>query len=297
MTSSVARDDDTGGSRVASGSFSCLVCGETSFEPHLQILLRCPCCGFVTANLDAPLHARSLYEGDYFTGEEYLDYLADEAVFRKNFRRRLADVKRFCSGGRLLEIGSAYGLFLDEARSMFEEVVGFEVNADAARHACGELSLDVRTDDFLSATVEGLGGLFDAVVMWDVIEHLERPDLFIGKIAAVAQPGAHLFLTTGDIGSRVARMRGRSWRLIHPPTHLHYFDRSTLPELLKRCGFETVDIKSVGYTRSWRQILYSIFVLNLKWPGMYDRLASMIGPRAGITLDLGDIMQVAAVRH
>src|SRR4029079_2967820 len=95
---------------------SCLVCGASTFEVQWEILLRCRTCGFVTARLDAPIDARRLYEGDYFTGEEYLDYLAYEAFFRKNFRKRLKQIRQHATGGRLLEIGAAYGFFLDLAR-------------------------------------------------------------------------------------------------------------------------------------------------------------------------------------
>jgi cyclopropane fatty-acyl-phospholipid synthase-like methyltransferase len=154
----------------------CIVCGHDHWRDHLDLLLQCERCGFVTARVDASLDARSLYEGDYFTGEEYLDYLADEAFFRKNFEKRLKRVRARCPGGRLLEIGAAYGFFLDCARPSFEGV-GFEVNPAAVDHARGKLGLDVRSADFLSTDLASLGGPFDAAVMWDVIEHLERPDL------------------------------------------------------------------------------------------------------------------------
>ena len=53
---------------------------------------------------DANSALRQLYDGKYFKGEEYLDYQADEAFFRRNFRKRLAQVRKHRSTGRLLEI-------------------------------------------------------------------------------------------------------------------------------------------------------------------------------------------------
>lgn len=271
----------------------CLVCGHTGMDPHLDVLQRCPACGFVTARLDAPVEARKLYEGDYFTGEEYLDYLADEAFFRRNFRKRAEDLLRRRSGGRLLEIGAAYGFFLDLVKDRFE-AVGYEVNPAAVRHAREVLGLDVRRDDFLAVRIEDLGEPMDATVMWDVIEHLERPDLFLERIAEVSRPGALLYVTTGDIGSALARWRGRKWRMIHPPSHLHYFDRRTLPKLLARCGFRTLDVRSVGVARSFRQVLYSVFALGLKMPRAYEGLKKIVPAAWGFTLNTFDIMQVVA---
>ncbi len=272
---------------------TCLVCGHDRFKSHLDILLKCPACGFVTARRDGKGDIRSLYQGGYFTGEEYLDYRADEALFRKTFRKRLNDVLRRKSSGRLLEIGSAYGFFLDLAREHFD-VVGFEVNREASRYASETFGLDVRTTDFLEADPADIGGLFDVTVMWDVIEHLERPDLVLARIAEFSKPGALLYVTTGDIGSLLARWRGRKWRLIHPPSHLHYFDRSTLTRLLGNHGFRVIEVHLVGVARSLRQILYSILVLGSDMPRAYAALKKVIPPSWGLTLNTFDIMLVVA---
>lgn len=272
---------------------TCLVCAHEGFEPFLDVLLRCSQCGFVTARLDEAVDTRRIYDGGYFTGEEYLDYPGDEALLRKNFRRRLGEILARRSGGRLLEIGAAYGYFLDLARPYFE-VIGFEVNREAVRHAREVLALDVRADDFLQVDQGAIGGLVDVTVMWDVIEHLERPDRFLAHIAELSWPGALLFLTTGDIGSRLARWRGPKWRLIHPPSHLHYFDRSTITRLLANHGFEVLDIRSVGVTRSLRQILYSALVLGLKAPRAYGMAKRLIPASWGVTVNTFDIMRVIA---
>lgn len=272
---------------------TCLVCGAASFTPLWEILQRCGDCGFVTARLDAPIDARQLYEGDYFTGEEYLDYLADEVFFSRNFRKRLSQIRQHSTGGRLLEIGAAYGFFLALAREHFD-VVGYEVNPAAVAHAIDVLGLDVRQNDFLAETPADIGRPIDVAVMWDVIEHLERPDFFLQKIADCSRPGGVLCLTTGDIGSFVARRRGRKWRMIHPPSHLHYFDRETIARLLDRCGFEVLEIKAIGVARSIRQILYSILVLNLHARKLYDTASRIVPSSAGFTLNTYDIMQVVA---
>ncbi len=275
---------------------ACLVCAHQGLEPFLDLLLKCPQCGFVTARLDEPVDARRLYEGDYFSGEEYLDYRADEAILKRNFRRRLKEILARRSQGRLLEIGAAYGFFLDLARQHFQ-VLGFELNPAAARHARDSLRLDVRTDDFLQSNEASIGGKVDVTVMWDVIEHLERPDRFLARIAELSNTGALLYLTTGDIGSRMARWRGRKWRLIHPPSHLHYFDRGTIARLLADHGFEVLDIRSIGIARSLRQILYSVLALGLKLPAAYRAAEKVVPASWGVTINTFDIMRVIARRE
>ena len=273
----------------------CLVCGHIGLDPHFDVLLRCPACGFVTANMDRPLDVHAVYDTDYFTGGEYLDYQEDEVFFKKTFRDRLRQLLRRRRDGRLLEIGAAYGFFLDLAREHFQ-VIGYEVNHAAARYAREALGVDVRTDDFLRSTVQGIDGPVDVTVMWDVIEHLERPDLYLARIAALSRPGALLYVTTGDIGSLLARLRGRKWRMIHPPTHMHYFSRPTLARLLANHGFRVLGTQAVGVARSVRQVLYYILVLRMGRPKTYQALTKAIPPTWGFTLNTLDIMQVVAER-
>ncbi len=274
----------------------CLVCGGSRFAPFLEILEKCGSCGFVTARLDEPFDAREVYDDAYFKGTEFLDYKADGAFFRRNFRSRVERVRRHRPHGRLLEIGSAYGFFLDVARSHFD-VVGFEINAEAARYGREELGLDLRSEDFLAVSPEDVGVPVDVVAMWDVIEHLERPDRFLDHLQAFCLPGADLFVTTADIGSFVARVRGRRWRMIHPPSHLHYFDRTTVARLLANHGFDVTTIETVGYSRSIRQVVYAIFALKLGWGRLYDAVQRLVPAGWGFYLDLHDIILVHATRR
>jgi SAM-dependent methyltransferase len=277
-------------------SLHCLVCLHDGLDPHWAGLRRCPACGFVTADLERPVDAEKLYDGDYFRGEEYLDYRSDEAFFKRYFRIRLDELLRRKSSGRLLEVGAAYGFFLDLAKAHFD-VVGFEVNREAARHASTVLGVDVRTDDFPSVAAQTIGGPVDVTVMWDVIEHLAEPDRFLAHVAELSRPGALLYLTTGDIGSLLARWRGPKWRMIHPPTHVHYFSRATLRRLLERLGFRVLDVRAVPVARSVRQVLYSILVLRMRRPATYEALARRVPPTWGFTINTFDIMQVVAERR
>ena len=90
---------------------------------------------------------------------------------------------------------------------------------------------------------------FDVVCLWDTIEHLLDPRAYLERAHDVLADKGYLFLTTGDIGSAMARMRGASWRMIHPPSHLNYFSRETMTRLLDRVGFDVVSIRSVGTHR------------------------------------------------
>lgn len=252
----------------------CIVCQDKTarFEPFWPGLQRCSNCGHCTARICvSDLNAKAVYGTGYFHGDEYADYLRDRPTFEKQFRSRLLQVKRYRTGGDLVEIGSAYGFFLAIAQESFR-VRGFDTAEEPVAYARECLGVDVRCQDALDVSLEPESA--DVVVMWDTIEHLPRPDLVMDKLVQVLRPDGYLFLTTGDIGSLLARFRRERWRLIHPPTHLHYFSRETIATLLEGRGLQPVEMRYVGTRRSLRQIAHSLLALGKERPSRLYRLLS-----------------------
>jgi SAM-dependent methyltransferase len=240
---------------------------------------------------------QALYGPGYFSGDEYADYVGDKAVIQKNLRRWLRIIREYMHEGSLVEVGSAYGFFLELAQKHFQ-VLGYEVSEDVAQYANAVLGVPTRCKNFLADDTLTPGSV-DVVALWDVIEHLEAPDQFIGRSAEVLRSGGYLFLTTGDIDSWLARHQGPRWRLIHPPTHLQYFSRKTISRLLTRKGFEVVRVLYPGYLRSIEQILHGIFVLgnHRQPPAIYRILKKALPGKMGIYLNTFDIMYVVARRR
>jgi len=278
----------------------CIVCGEVGVPGTLfSGILRCGSCGYVYADMsltDDELF--QLYNEQFFSGAEFINYAADERFFRRNFRLRFRELKKLLDPGRhrnLLEIGSAYGFFLDEVRDEFALVQGIDITDAGVLHARGQLGLDVVQADFL---LHDYGGRkFDVVCMWDTIEHLRAPHLYLEKIARITEPGALLAITTADIETFNARLRGRRWRMIHPPTHLHYFSSASLGRLLQRYGFAVEYKRYCGFYRSLGNVAYNILVLRQKRPGLFRALEKTGLTSLGFYLNLYDIMYVIARRR
>jgi SAM-dependent methyltransferase len=277
---------------------SCLVCGGTYRDANLPGLLTCTECGFITANVDLSADAlRQLYTSKYFSGEEYRDYVAERALFEKHFRLRLKTLLRFVpdpGSKRLLEIGSAYGFFLAVAREHFKSVEGVDISADAIAYAVTELGLPATAGDFLDYP---LAQPVDVVCMWDTIEHLQHPHLYIERVSAHMNRGGVIAITTGDIASLMARMRGARWRQIHPPTHLHYFSKATLTRLLDRCGLTVRYAGSDGVYRSLDTIAYIILNIKRQKPKLYEALKRTGLLQFDFYLNVYDIMFLIAEKR
>jgi 2-polyprenyl-3-methyl-5-hydroxy-6-metoxy-1,4-benzoquinol methylase len=271
----------------------CLVCSESLGPSRLPGLVRCVACGFVTTSLgitDAEL--ADLYGRDYFHGQEYHDYVAEADNLRLNFQRRIKVLKMLApdlAAAELFEIGCAYGFFLNEISAHVRAASGIDISADAICHAVTKQNVNARAANYLAFD---LGHPVDVIAMWDTIEHLRRPDLFVAKAARDLKPGGLLAITTGDIDALNARLRGKSWRMIHPPTHLHYFSAATLKRLLARHGFEVVHVSHPGNARKLRSVLYFISVLKANKPAVYQALERFPVFNLSLTVNLFDIMYV-----
>jgi len=133
--------------------------------------------------------------------------------------------------------------------------------------------------------------------MWDTIEHLAQPHLLIEKISRQTSPGALLTITTGDISSLNARFKGEKWRLLHPPTHAHYFSSNTLSRLLDRHGFDVIYNRYCGFFRSINNMAHNILVLRQDKKKLYDLLGKTGLLRFNLYLNLYDIMYVIAKKR
>lgn len=70
----------------------------------------------------------------------------------------------------------------------------------------------------------------------------------------------------------LARIQGKHWRQIHPPTHLSYFSWKSLALLLKQAGFSVVEKKYWGNYRSWDNTFYNLLVLRSNRQRLYEGL-------------------------
>lgn len=278
---------------------NCIICDGPYVAHPIRGLLRCTNCSFVTADVSlSPKQLAELYSSKYFVGEEYRDYISERDIIKKNFAAKLLTVLKVIEQPRekkAFEIGSAYGFFLETAKGYFNSIKGIDISEDAVRFA-KKNGNDIVCQDFLSYPLETS---YDAFFMWDTIEHLQSPDLYIKKIAQNIRPGGYVTITTGDIASLNARLRRSKWRQIHPPTHLHYFSKKTLTRLLEKNGFTVVHASHPGNYHSLDNIAYIVLVLKKNKTGLYrfikkTRLLKLFD---NLYVNFFDIMMVIAKKN
>ena len=199
------------------------------------------------------------YTEDYFSGghpDGYADYRSAESILRREFADTVNFIRQWRADGRLLDVGCAYGFFLEEAKR-FYQVAGIELAREAAA-ACRRRGLNVSNGVADAGNLAAIG-MLDVIVLLDVIEHLPDPRGTLSLCASHLNPGGIIVITTGDFGSLAARTAGVHWRLMTPPQHLWYFTRESLRRLAPSLG-----LSLARCDHPWKLVPLSLITFQLR---------------------------------
>ncbi len=224
-------------------------------------IVKCPQCGLVYADIDVIEEKLTVsFDHDYFFGREYLNYIDEKKALQKNFKKYISLINQYSGGGELLEIGSAYGFFLELAKQHWN-VTGIEISKEACAYCENDTSnVNIICGDFYTLPLKE--NFYDVVCMWSTLEHLVDPFSCIRKINRVLKKEGIFCFTTCDIDSLLPKLQGKKWRWFYPPSHLFYYSTSTLKKFLSANNFDMIDVRRIGVYRSLDLILYTLFYLN-----------------------------------
>ncbi len=210
------------------------------------------------------------YEEEYFQGDKlqaggYGDYRA-QAGWRLEKAARQVRQMRACTGlnrGQVLDIGSGYGFFrvaLGEAGYGHD---GLEVSDFARAIASSAYGLSTYGGT-LGEHCEEWESRYDAVTLFDLIEHLDDPGGFLQQVAHVLRPGGILGVKTPNLDCPEAQVFGPHYHSLKRE-HLAYFSAGSLTAAAQAAGFEPVDVTSISHllvgfvgreqTREWEREL------------------------------------------
>lgn len=283
---------------------TCVVCSHV-FAPAGHIrwtkdgydIVRCPSCGLLfRAELPTQADLDGIYGLEYFQGgaEGYLDYVADEEVHRLSARRRLGVLEQVVPRGQLLDVGAAAGFFVDEARKRGWDAAGIDVSEPMVEWGRRELNAPLERRLLADLPDEA----FDAVTMWDYIEHSIDPAADLRRAHELLRAGGVLALSTGDAATLVARASGSRWHLLTPRHHNFFFTAATLSRLLAQSGFAVVSLDHRGSRYPVRYLVHKsrTLVPARALDTLTGRLARSRLGAIPLPVNLWDIVTVVARR-
>jgi 2-polyprenyl-3-methyl-5-hydroxy-6-metoxy-1,4-benzoquinol methylase len=265
------------------------------FEVRGNTLDRCTACRFVQVR-EQPTseELRAIYADGYFGRGKYEDQVAQ----RRENDRRLALLERagVPAGGRVLEVGCATGEFLALAGQRYD-MWGLDVSP-AATELAREKNPRFAAQIFTGFIEEQAfpAAHFDAIVLWDVIEHIWDPREVCHQLMKLLRPGGSFLLSTPDIGAATARLMQKRWAFMTPPEHLGFFSTPSLNYLLEQdLGLRTTSSESSG---KWANIGFLAYKLRRVFPVLPEAFVAGVrkSPLGNATMYVptADVRYVAA---
>jgi 2-polyprenyl-3-methyl-5-hydroxy-6-metoxy-1,4-benzoquinol methylase len=183
--------------------------------------------------------------------------------------KRLRAIERYQPGGRLLEVGCATGIFLEEvARSKNWEAVGIEPSPEPARHAKEMLNLPIHEGRF--AEVDLPKNSFDVIALWNVLEHLEHPIQDMRYAHSLLKEGGLLVMAVPNLEGLESKVFQNYWAGWDLPRHTYLFPRQTLRRILNELGYNTLALKCIS--TSYHLLGHTLDFWSQSWEEEHPRL-------------------------
>lgn len=230
---------------------ACPTCGADTPKPELDKdhmrIVRCGACDLVYVS---PCFDEAHYQ-EVYASQAYQDIVRDLGIQSHEYRverfgrERVSIMSRFIQGTRprFLDVGCSTGFVVEAARDAGWDAIRTDLNPSAVEfgHSRG---LDLRT-----VTLED-GGFepdsFDAVALFDVLEHLFEPERALRSAVDLVRPGGIVFLYVPNYDSASRLLLGKDAHFIWPTHHLNYYTPPTMRDLLTRQGLDTVYLATEG---------------------------------------------------
>ena len=149
---------------------------------------------------------------------------------------------------QLLEVGCAYGYWLQEAHKAGWNVTGIEPSPAAAERA-REHGFTIKQDTLTTADLAEES--FDAVVAWMVLEHVPNPKQFVERAWEILKANGAICVSIPSGGGFERRLFGRYWLGYDAPRHLQIFTPGGVRAMFHQAGFDEIEIVHQSNLRYW----------------------------------------------
>ena len=245
------RQDDDRDNQVATRQ--CIACASPMaprFRKFSTGHWRCPKCGLeeVYPQPDDTALAQ-IYNESYFS---HYRQSADPLIVRRMKRATYSDHLRQLQKSpirhgqrRLLDCGAATGFLVELAKESGWDAFAIEISEFGSRSCANFLGSErvyrgqVQDASFPANT----DCKFEAVTMFDFIEHVRDPRSVLDWTKQRLTPGGTLLMTTPRAGGISSRLMGRQW-FHYTHEHLWYFSPRSILTLLERLGFKDITVRA-----------------------------------------------------
>ncbi|MDC1291223.1 class I SAM-dependent methyltransferase [Planktomarina temperata] len=220
----------------------CPICSSFKINYHTEKygfnMDKCGGCGLIFCNPYPTNNQISYYynsEMKKFENEFFMESFENRIQI---FLPRIEILKKFCTSGKLLDIGSSIGIFVE---ALNRSVHNFTVTCcDISEDACQKLSNQYPSIETINADYRDLNKVntYDIVTMWDTVEHIVDQNELVESISKLLTDDGFFFFSTPNTSSFEWEIADTAHVQLLPPGHVNLMNEINISILLEENGFE-----------------------------------------------------------
>lgn len=245
------------------------------FKKSKYTLIKCPACeaeGVFTFhkdgfNFDECPNCKTLYVSprpdkesfnNYYTNSNSTKFWATTfyKATEKNRRKMLwkpkakmvlDKINKFLpSTEKVIDIGGGYGIFIEEFLKIDTKKHLVIEPSEYLSKICEQKSLKVLPKFLEDIKPSELPDCIKTFVSFELFEHLHNPKEFLETLYKIMKSNdIFIFTTLSGMGVDIQVLKENS-KAVSPPMHLNFFNPKSINVLLKKVGFETLEITTPG---------------------------------------------------
>ena len=193
--------------------------------------------------------------GKYYQSENYISHTDTKEglvnrlyhvarSFMLNSKKNTVTYYTKLSKGKLLDIGSGTGYFLNKMKETAWEVKGIEADEGARNFSEKQFFLSVFSPEKLNLLIDNQ---FDAITLWHVLEHLHNLQGTWEIFGKLLKDSGVLFIAVPNHQSYDAQHYQEFWAAYDVPRHLWHFSPKSLEVLAQKHGFQIIAKKTMPF--------------------------------------------------
>ncbi len=234
---------------------SCIICNKYGFESLVShgrdtkkhSVVKCKNCFHIQLSPIPTIDDEEKFYNRNLQQKNIHDVVSIKQLERKmnvDTERRVKFVSKLTSKkGRILEIGSGHGFFLEKMRKNGYDITGIEVSKEKQKILKKVTKAKIISTNINENTPEI--GVFDTIVFFHVLEHMREPIDFVNKCRNMLKRKGKIIAEVPNYNDFQLKLNNKYREFFWQRAHISYFSPKILKKVFQKNDFNDIEITGV----------------------------------------------------